>query len=102
MRPQNLHRSFIGLRACPVLLEFEEVLQRGDGDRTRLNESIDGPLMSLSRKVAAGVGRDINFEVLLEHVECRERHAGFRPKSAEDELLAPGRMDGLAKVSVQP
>src|SRR5580658_8378568 len=58
--------------------------------------------MGLRRNVAAGVGHDINFEVLLEHVERWERHAGFRPQAGEDELLAPCRMGGLAKARVEP
>src|SRR5450755_275998 len=58
--------------------------------------------MRLWRRAADRVHEGIDVIALPEGVEGREGHADLGPERAEDELPAPGRVDGLYELGVLP
>src|SRR5208282_5437736 len=102
MRPQDLHHTFVSRSTCPILLQLEDILERRDRDRTRLNGSVHGAIVRLQRNVATGVGGDVDLETLFQEVERPKQHAGFRPQTRDDDLLARGFVDGVAKILIEP
>src|SRR5580692_8905260 len=58
--------------------------------------------MCLRRNIATSVSGNVNFVTGLQHVEGRKHHAGLCPEASDDDLLATGRRNSLAKVWIQP
>src|SRR6185369_17416083 len=85
---QDLHAPLVGFTASPILLQFEQVLQGGDRDRSGLDEPLHRAFMGLFADVAAGVGGDVDLITGTKQVECREQHTGFRPEPGQYDLVA--------------
>src|SRR5215211_7343195 len=58
--------------------------------------------MGVERRAADRIDDGIDLVALAKRVEGRERHADLGPERAEDELPAPGRVNGLHELAVLP
>src|ERR1700722_4610588 len=100
MRAQNFHDTFVGFRARPILLEFEQVLAGRNRDPASLDCAIHRAVMRLHRQIATSIGCNIDFVAFLEHVERRKHHAGFGPQTGDDEFFPPGCGDRLTEACI--
>src|SRR6185369_6087370 len=102
VRLHDIHAAVVRFAPGPVLLEFEEKLQRGDRHRACLNQPRYRPFVSLGADVAAGVGGDVDLVAGLEKVKRRKEHAGFGPETGQDDFFLPGFFDRSPEVPVEP
>ena len=102
VRLEYIHAPFVGRAPSPILLEFEEKLQRGDRYRPRLEEPRYRPFVGLNADVAAGVSRNVDLIAGTEKIQRREKHARFGPKPGHNEFFLPALFDSSPEIPVEP
>ena len=68
----------------------------------RLHHAVKAGAVGLGRGAADRVDDGIDLVPFAQRVERGEGHADFGPQGAEDELAAPGGVDGLDEFEVLP
>src|SRR6201996_2896663 len=87
--------AFVSIRACPVTLQLQQVLQGGHRARARLHEAFDGAVMCLGGDVTASIGDHIDLEALIQRRQGRTDNAYRSPQARQNDAALADLVDLL-------